>query len=110
MLAAQSQYDLSTYWGRIQHFARVTNPLTLLASKKELQEAEDLLKDYAAGKRPDLHEHPDKVWDAKYRKKPALKHFLLYQNPDLVVCSGTIEHAPRCARLPGGGLYSIPLF
>lgn len=64
--AAKSQYDLSTYWGRVQHFARVTNPFTLLASRKQLMEAEQLVVDYAAGKRPDLYDQPDKVWDAKY--------------------------------------------
>lgn len=68
MSAAKSQYDLSTYWGRIQHFARVTNPLTLLASRQELMKAEALVKDYAAGDRPDLYDKPNKVWDAKYCK------------------------------------------
>ena len=44
----KDRYDLSTFKGRLQHFATVTSPLTLLASNAELKSAQELVKAYEA--------------------------------------------------------------
>jgi hypothetical protein len=61
------RHDLTTFSGRLQHFVEVTSPLTLLASKRELKEAQQLLDDYRAGKRKDLYDRPEAVYKAKQR-------------------------------------------
>ncbi|KAF6766850.1 Tricarboxylate/iron carrier [Kalmanozyma brasiliensis GHG001] len=40
------RYDLSTFKGRLLHFASVTSPLTLLASTAELKSAQELVTNY----------------------------------------------------------------
>ena len=65
--ADKSRHDLTTYSGRLRHFAEVTSPLTLLKSKQQLLDAQTLVSDYAAGKRPDLHGKEDVVLKAKQR-------------------------------------------
>lgn len=42
----KSRYDLSTFKGRLLHFATVTSPLTLLASNAELRAAQELVSSY----------------------------------------------------------------
>lgn len=42
----KDRYDLSTFSGRLQHFASVTSPLTLLASNSELKAAQELVSAY----------------------------------------------------------------
>ncbi|KAA1065750.1 hypothetical protein PGT21_009165 [Puccinia graminis f. sp. tritici] len=64
----KSRFDLDTYYGRLRHFITVTSPLTLFNSTDEIRRAQELLKDYAAGRRADLdgsHETQEKVWAAK---------------------------------------------
>ncbi|GAA5994023.1 hypothetical protein JCM11641_000048 [Rhodosporidiobolus odoratus] len=45
----QSRYDTKTYFGRLQHFASITSPLTLFASSSDLKAAQKLLQEYQAG-------------------------------------------------------------
>jgi len=39
-------YDQSSYLGRAKHFFEVTNPATILLSKKKLFQAKELLEQY----------------------------------------------------------------
>ena len=39
-------YDQSTYLGRAKHFFEVTNPATILLSRKKLFQAKELLEQY----------------------------------------------------------------
>ena len=39
-------FDQSTYLGRARHFLEVTNPATVLLSKKKLYQAKELLEQY----------------------------------------------------------------
>ncbi|KAK0666200.1 putative mitochondrial transport protein [Cercophora samala] len=57
-----SQYDLSTYWGRVRHTASITDPRTLLVSSAGLTDAKNLLVAYKNGQIP--HMTPD-LWKAK---------------------------------------------
>ena len=65
----RSRYDLTTFTGRLRHFAEVTSPLTLLKSNSQLIDAQKLLEDYAQGKRKDLYNSKgeDTVYKAKQR-------------------------------------------
>lgn len=38
------RWDQSTFYGRLQHFSRITNPLLLLSSNDKLQEANDIVQ------------------------------------------------------------------
>jgi hypothetical protein len=40
------RYDLSTFWGRVLHFADVINPITLLASAEEIERSQRLIEDF----------------------------------------------------------------
>ncbi|KAN0060021.1 Sideroflexin FSF1 [Thecaphora frezii] len=42
----KDRYDLSTFSGRLRHFATVTSPLTLLATQAELKAARDVVQSY----------------------------------------------------------------
>lgn len=44
----KDRYDLTTFKGRLLHFASVTSPLTLLASNAELKGAQELVQAYEA--------------------------------------------------------------
>ncbi|KAK0737122.1 Tricarboxylate/iron carrier [Apiosordaria backusii] len=57
-----SQYDLSTYWGRVRHTASITDPRTLLVSSAGLTDAKNLLIAYRNGQIPNMT--PD-LWKAK---------------------------------------------
>ncbi|KAH7374791.1 tricarboxylate carrier [Plectosphaerella cucumerina] len=57
-----SQYDLSTYWGRVQHAVGLTDPSTLFAGTTGLENAKRLLTDYKQGKIK--HMSPE-LWQAK---------------------------------------------
>lgn len=39
-----SQFDLTTFTGRLQHYARTTNPLNSLASTRDLEQAKALVE------------------------------------------------------------------
>eukprot|EP00285_Hemiselmis_virescens_P008847 CAMPEP_0173391456 /NCGR_PEP_ID=MMETSP1356-20130122/18394_1 /TAXON_ID=77927 ORGANISM="Hemiselmis virescens, Strain PCC157" /NCGR_SAMPLE_ID=MMETSP1356 /ASSEMBLY_ACC=CAM_ASM_000847 /LENGTH=323 /DNA_ID=CAMNT_0014349089 /DNA_START=32 /DNA_END=1003 /DNA_ORIENTATION=- len=61
---SQSRYDQSTYLGRVKHMFEVTDPLTILASDKDLDSARDLVVAYRAGKEP-KGTTDEQVWAAK---------------------------------------------
>jgi hypothetical protein len=44
----QSRYDLNSYWGRLQHFVRLTDPRTLLYSDAEINEFRSILDNFRA--------------------------------------------------------------
>lgn len=69
----KSRYDLSTFAGRLQHFASVTSPLTLLASTAQLKSARDLVDSYESrfpknrttGEYLVSRDEAEKYWKAK---------------------------------------------
>ncbi|XP_077992484.1 sideroflexin-1-like [Glandiceps talaboti] len=62
----EPRWDQSTYVGRAKHFFTVTNPLNVLLSNSQLEEAKRLVLLHREGKLPaDVTE--DALWKAKYR-------------------------------------------
>ncbi|TLD05632.1 putative mitochondrial transport protein FSF1 [Venturia nashicola] len=57
-----SQYDLSTYWGRVRHAANLSDPSTLFTSSTGLEHAKSLIVDYKKGK---IAEMTPELWTAK---------------------------------------------
>jgi hypothetical protein len=57
-----SQYDLSTYFGRVKHSLGITDPSTLLAGKTGLEKAKALVTDYKTGK---VEHMTPELWQAK---------------------------------------------
>ncbi|KAK6439978.1 Sideroflexin FSF1 [Oleoguttula sp. CCFEE 5521] len=57
-----SQYDLSTYWGRVRHSADLSDPRTLFTSSSGLEHAKRLVTQYKQGKVQSMS--PD-LWTAK---------------------------------------------
>nr|OQO29097.1 hypothetical protein B0A51_06171 [Rachicladosporium sp. CCFEE 5018] len=57
-----SQYDLSTYWGRVRHSADLSDPRTLFTSSSGLEHAKQLVTQYKQGKVQAMS--PD-LWTAK---------------------------------------------
>jgi tricarboxylate carrier len=58
------RYDQSTYEGRVKHFFSTTNPLNVLASDAQLEQAKKIVLDYKAGKE-DGKLSEDQIWEAK---------------------------------------------
>lgn len=44
--AAKPRYDQSTFWGRLQHFMKVTDPRTLLINDAQLKESQNMVAEY----------------------------------------------------------------
>ncbi|KAL0481563.1 sideroflexin [Acrasis kona] len=64
-LLSASQHDLNTYWGRVKHFANVTDIRTLFTTTKRLEEAQNVLK---RAEQPDGSPNlpsQEEVWEAK---------------------------------------------
>lgn len=57
-----SQYDLSTYWGRVRHSADISDPRMLFTSSAGLEHAKQLVTSYKQGQIRDMT--PD-LWRAK---------------------------------------------
>ncbi|KAF2757174.1 Tricarboxylate/iron carrier [Pseudovirgaria hyperparasitica] len=57
-----SQYDLSTYWGRVRHSADISDPRTLFTSAHGLQHAKNLVSAYKTGQ---IREMNQDLWQAK---------------------------------------------
>ncbi|KAK1633555.1 tricarboxylate carrier [Colletotrichum phormii] len=57
-----SQYDLSTYMGRVRHNLGLTDPSTLLVGSTGLDQAKSLLTEYKQGKIPTM---TPELWQAK---------------------------------------------
>ncbi|KAI1808465.1 Tricarboxylate/iron carrier [Daldinia bambusicola] len=58
----ESQYDLSTYWGRVKQTATITDPRTLFVGKHGLEHAKNLLVAYKQG---EIKEMTPELWKAK---------------------------------------------
>ncbi|OQD68407.1 hypothetical protein PENDEC_c036G04587 [Penicillium decumbens] len=57
-----SQYDLSTYWGRVRHAADISDPRTLFVSSAGLEQAKQLISLYKQNKVADMNAD---LWRAK---------------------------------------------
>ncbi|KAF2087042.1 Tricarboxylate/iron carrier [Saccharata proteae CBS 121410] len=57
-----SQYDLSTYWGRVRHSADLSDPRTLFTSATGLEDAKNMVASYKLGKIRDM---TPELWNAK---------------------------------------------
>ncbi|EON62208.1 hypothetical protein W97_01428 [Coniosporium apollinis CBS 100218] len=57
-----SQYNLSTYWGRVRHSADLSDPRTLFTSQAALEHAKQLVSSYKQGKIKDI---TPELWKAK---------------------------------------------
>ncbi|OBT64038.1 hypothetical protein VE03_06678 [Pseudogymnoascus sp. 23342-1-I1] len=57
-----SQYDLSTYWGRVKHAAEISDPRMLLITKKGLEDSKELIANYKLGK---IAQMSPELWHAK---------------------------------------------
>ncbi|KAJ8709708.1 hypothetical protein PYW08_009712 [Mythimna loreyi] len=60
------RYDQTTYWGRAQHFIRLTNPLNAFATEKQLNEAKEIVDTFRKTKTMPPGFDEDKLWAAKY--------------------------------------------
>ncbi|SPQ22699.1 1037d57e-c369-4357-9a57-93530facb6bb [Thermothielavioides terrestris] len=58
----ESQYDLSTYWGRVRHTAGITDPRTLFVGRAGLEQAKNALIAYKTGQIKDM---TPELWRAK---------------------------------------------
>ncbi|KAK7861635.1 hypothetical protein R5R35_010138 [Gryllus longicercus] len=60
----QPRWDQSTYWGRARYYLSTTNPLNLLASEQDLNDAKTVVNNYRKnGKLENITE--DELWRAK---------------------------------------------
>lgn len=59
------RYDQSTYIGRAKHFFITTNPLNILASNKQLDDAKAIVEHYRQNKRLPPNVTEDQLWRAK---------------------------------------------
>ncbi|RJE21778.1 Mitochondrial cation transporter [Aspergillus sclerotialis] len=57
-----SQYDLSTYWGRVRHAADIADPRTLFVSPSGLEDAKRLVSSYRQSLVPTM---TPELWRAK---------------------------------------------
>ncbi|KAG9232753.1 sideroflexin-5 [Amylocarpus encephaloides] len=57
-----SQYDLSTYWGRVRHSANISDPRTLVVNSAGLEHAKALIARYKQGT---IAEMNPELWNAK---------------------------------------------
>lgn len=57
-----SRYDLSTYWGRVQHCTDISDPTMLLTSSASLQKAKELIGQYKNG---EIKSMTPELWNAK---------------------------------------------
>jgi sideroflexin-1/3 len=65
----EPRYDQSTYIGRAKHFFVTTNPLNILASDKELENAKDIVESFRKSKSLPSNVTVDQLWQAKYLSK-----------------------------------------
>ncbi|XP_042236823.1 sideroflexin-1-like isoform X7 [Homarus americanus] len=59
----EPRWDQSTYEGRAKHFLTITNPLNLLCTSGQLENAKDVVSRYRKGEELGLSE--DEIWKAK---------------------------------------------
>ena len=85
---SQPKHDQSTYWGRARHFFITTNPLNILATQEQLEEAKELLDMFKKGEAENVGE--DELWKAKQ----------LYES----------AYHPDTGRFHRGSLHSLNLY
>jgi hypothetical protein len=59
------RYDQNTYIGRAKHFFITTNPLNILATNKQLDDAKAVVEFYRQNKRLPPNVNEDQLWKAK---------------------------------------------
>lgn len=57
-----SKYDLTTYWGRVQHCAEISDPTMLLNTSSDIENSKKLISQYKNGK---LTQMTSELWKAK---------------------------------------------
>ncbi|KAM3960659.1 LOW QUALITY PROTEIN: sideroflexin-1-3 [Aphomia sociella] len=60
------RYDQATYMGRAKHFLQLTNPLNILASDKELDEAKKIITEFKQTRKMPPGYNEEKLWQTKY--------------------------------------------
>lgn len=60
------RYDQSTYMGRAKHFLRLTNPINVLASDAELDEAKAIVAEFKKTRKIPPGFDEEKLWSTKY--------------------------------------------
>ncbi|KAE8153473.1 Tricarboxylate/iron carrier [Aspergillus avenaceus] len=93
-----SQYDLSTYLGRVRQCADLSDPRTLFTSNTKLENAKDLLTKYKMGQLPNMTPelwHAKKIVDSTLHPdtgKPVLLPFRMscYVFSNLIVTAGML--------------------
>ncbi|CAH2059379.1 unnamed protein product, partial [Iphiclides podalirius] len=60
------RYDQSVYSGRAKHFLLLTNPLNILASDKELDDAKKIVDEFRKTRKMPAGYDEDKLWEKKY--------------------------------------------
>lgn len=60
------RYDQSSYIGRVKHFIVTTNPLNILASNAQLDQAKELVETFRLTKTLPSNLTEDELWKAKY--------------------------------------------
>ena len=59
----EPRYDQRTYWEREKHFFVTTNPVNILATQEQVEEAKDLLDKFKEGEIENVSE--DELWKDK---------------------------------------------
>jgi len=62
---SKPQYDQNTYWGRVSHFSKLTDPRNLALSDSELTRARDIVNRHKSGENTGLSVAA--LWNEKYK-------------------------------------------
>ena len=74
-------YDQSSYLGRAKHFFEVTNPATILLSKKKLFQAKELLEQYKYVSRDNCK----RIYIAIATRRPNFYTYRIWKDAPLIV-------------------------